>query len=119
MPAAVDAGSTNAAPAVPTAQSGGPAIVLLLFAFSAVMAAAAVYLYHDFMAWEATGGTRKIHWLGAILYRIGGKWAIVGLAIFWAVLFLAAAIATAFARPRGKGDRKADPPAARNPSHLE
>src|SRR5262249_49288323 len=36
-----------------------------------------VYLYYDLTAFEATGGTRRMQWILAIVYNHLGKWPIL------------------------------------------
>ncbi|MCU0353632.1 MAG: hypothetical protein MUD08_07845 [Cytophagales bacterium] len=36
--------------------------------------ALAVYLFFEFTNLETNGGSMRIHWLAALLYKIGGKW---------------------------------------------
>jgi hypothetical protein len=89
---------------------GDPVLSCFFLAMSIGMAAAALYLYRDFADWEATGGTRRIHWLGALLYRIGGKWTIIGVGILLSGFLLYAAVGTYFRlsgfRPKAKGDAR-------------
>lgn len=45
-----------------------------------------IYLYFYFTALEIEGGSRRINWVLALLYEVGGKWAVIGL-VFILVLF--------------------------------
>ena len=38
----------------------------------------AIYYYHGLTSFERDGGSYEIHALWAMLYDIGGKWAVVG-----------------------------------------
>lgn len=63
--------------------SGSPwgtiGIGLLCIAFS-------VFLFWYFAHWENEGGTARMWWVLAILYKIGGKWLASGLVGFVGIL---------------------------------
>lgn len=42
--------------------------------FGLFMIGISVFLYYFFTDMETNGGSRRIHWLVAVLYNIGGKW---------------------------------------------
>jgi hypothetical protein len=58
-------------------RSGEPWWAALLVAL--ILFGITIGLYVDLTAWEASGGTRQMHWILALLYRWLGKWGMVGL----------------------------------------
>lgn len=43
-----------------------------------LMLAGSGFVYWDLADLEEHGGSRSIHWLGAALYNLGGKWLLAG-----------------------------------------
>lgn len=37
-----------------------------------------VFLYFYFTDFESQGGSRRINWVVALIYDLGGKWAVIG-----------------------------------------
>lgn len=52
-------------------------LVLILFGFAAI--AVGVYEFYDLAAFEAQGGTRKVHTVIKLAYEAGGKYGVLGL----------------------------------------
>ena len=46
------------------------------------------WLYKYLAGMEATGGSMRIHWLGAIFYKIGGKLGLCGFVAFFGAVFV-------------------------------
>ena len=73
-----------------------------------VMTAGSVFVFWDLAEWEAdpTGGTKSMHWLAALLYRIGGKWLLSALVLAVGVILTVASIY----RRRAQRARAGQPP---------
>jgi len=40
-----------------------------------------IFLYFYFTDFETQGGSRRINWVVALLYDLGGKWAVIGVTL--------------------------------------
>ena len=83
--AAQDAKDAQVAASARETAKKGP---LYYFAMSAMVDALAAWEYIDLTDLEASGGTKKVHSLVALLYDVGGKWTVVGFLLALSFLFV-------------------------------
>jgi hypothetical protein len=58
-----------------------------------LMLAGAGWMYYDLTKLEAEGGTRRVRSIVKAVYELGGKWAVVGIFLALAALFVYLALA--------------------------
>src|SRR5262249_46326672 len=71
-------------------------VTAFCFLFFMVSMGFTVYMYCDLTAWEASGGTRRVHSLVALGYNIGGKWGAVAMMGFGSLFMLYVALCCVF-----------------------